>query len=377
MQVEKGSINVSVELYIIDSTDGTPELGVLFNTAGIDLNYHRDGAVVTSITEIDLTTPALTDVHEDGGFLEVANGRYRLDVPDAAFATGVDQVTIGGTVTGMIVLPLTITLTDPIPLPIPAMNLGDFALTETVTAPFPIYYKGIGVTISAFAVTDIEVYKDGSATQRTSDAGFAVAVDFDGGVGVHSFSIDLTDDTDAGFYADGSQYWVVLRTITAAGQELVVVFYFTIGRMAKKLWNPAWDAEVQSEVADGLAAYNAMATTDLPVNFSSLNISSIGSICVHFGTADAGAATTIDLETGVASTVDDYYNDMMIVLTGGIGKGQKRLITDYEGSTNQRVTVDSTWVVTPDATTTYEIHRIIFDPILSSLIKLINQGIQS
>ena len=112
MIVTKDSTNVSVELYIIDSTDGTPEVGVVFNTAGIDLNYRRDSAAVVSITEIDLTTPALTDAHEDGGFLEVGNGRYRLDVPDAAFATGVDKVTIGGTITGMVVLPYVVMLQD-------------------------------------------------------------------------------------------------------------------------------------------------------------------------------------------------------------------------------------------------------------------------
>lgn len=109
-QILKGSTNVSVEIYIIDSTDGTPELSVVFNTSGIDLNYRRDLAAVVSITEADLATPALTDPHLDGGFLHVANGRYRLDVPDAAFLTGVSQVTIGGTVTGMVVLPTTIQL---------------------------------------------------------------------------------------------------------------------------------------------------------------------------------------------------------------------------------------------------------------------------
>ncbi|MCH8292398.1 hypothetical protein IH992_15005 [Candidatus Poribacteria bacterium] len=108
--IKKGSTNISVELYIIDNSDGTPELGVLFNTAGIDLNYRRDDAVVTSITEATLA--ALTTAHTDGGFLEVANGRYRFDLPDAAFATGVSQITIGGTVTGMVVLPITIQLVD-------------------------------------------------------------------------------------------------------------------------------------------------------------------------------------------------------------------------------------------------------------------------
>lgn len=38
MLVKKGDTNVSVELYIVDSGDGTPETGVVFDTSGIDLN---------------------------------------------------------------------------------------------------------------------------------------------------------------------------------------------------------------------------------------------------------------------------------------------------------------------------------------------------
>lgn len=50
----KGTTDYSVELKIIDSGDGTPETGVVFNTAGIDLWYRRDGAVSTDITEATL-----------------------------------------------------------------------------------------------------------------------------------------------------------------------------------------------------------------------------------------------------------------------------------------------------------------------------------
>lgn len=111
-QVLKGSTNVSVDVYIIDSTDGTPETGVVFNTSGIDLEYRRAGAAVVNITEADLATPALTDAHADGGFLTIGHGLYRLDLPDAACATGAETVSIQGTVTGMIVLPQTIQLVD-------------------------------------------------------------------------------------------------------------------------------------------------------------------------------------------------------------------------------------------------------------------------
>lgn len=108
--VQKGATDRSVVVRIIDSGDGTPETGVVWNTSGIDLWYRREGAAVTSITEATLA--ALTTAHADGGFLHIANGEYRLDLPDAAFATGANYVDFGGTVTGMIVIGGRVRLVD-------------------------------------------------------------------------------------------------------------------------------------------------------------------------------------------------------------------------------------------------------------------------
>lgn len=108
--VKKGSTDRSVSLRIIDSTDGTPETSVAYNTSGIDLWYRREGAAKTSITEATLA--ALTTAHADGGFLAVGDGVYRLDLPDAAFATGANYVDFGGTVTGMIVIGGRVRLVD-------------------------------------------------------------------------------------------------------------------------------------------------------------------------------------------------------------------------------------------------------------------------
>jgi hypothetical protein len=101
-QVKAGTTNVSVVIRIIDSTDGTPETGVVFDTAGIDLEYRREGAASVDITEATLA--ALTTAHADGGFLHIGNGYYRLDLPDAACAAGVTGVLVHGTVTDMVVI---------------------------------------------------------------------------------------------------------------------------------------------------------------------------------------------------------------------------------------------------------------------------------
>lgn len=97
-----GTTDVSVVIRIVDSADGTPETAVDYNTSGIDLWYRREGAAVTSITEAALA--ALTTAHTDGGIEHIGNGYYRLDLPDAACASGAAGVMVGGTVTGMIVI---------------------------------------------------------------------------------------------------------------------------------------------------------------------------------------------------------------------------------------------------------------------------------
>lgn len=110
MFIKKGSVDKSVYLRIIDGTDGTPETGVVFNTSGIDLWYRREGAARVNITEATLA--GLTTAHTDGGFLHVGDGVYRLDVPDAAWATGANEVVVCGTVTGMIVKEVVVQLVD-------------------------------------------------------------------------------------------------------------------------------------------------------------------------------------------------------------------------------------------------------------------------
>src|SRR5574343_731388 len=108
--IKKGSTDQSVVIRIIDSTDGTPETSVVYNTSGIDLWYRREGATKTSITEATLTN--LNDAHSDGGVLHIGDGYYRLDLPDAAVATGANGVMVGGTVTGMIVIGCYVPLVD-------------------------------------------------------------------------------------------------------------------------------------------------------------------------------------------------------------------------------------------------------------------------
>lgn len=102
--IQKGSTDQSTTIRIIDSTTFAPETAVEHNTAGIDLWWRREGETKTVITEAALA--ALDSAHSDGGIEHIADGYYRLDLPDAAMAagTGENSVQVGGTITGMIVI---------------------------------------------------------------------------------------------------------------------------------------------------------------------------------------------------------------------------------------------------------------------------------
>ena len=225
--IKAGATDQSVEIYIIDSTDGTPETGVVFNTSGIDLKYRREGATVVAITEADLGTPALGDAHADGGFLAIGNGVYRLDVPDAAFGTGADSVVIFGTVTGMIVLPVTVQLVD--------VDLQDTVRMGLTALPNAAADAAFGLPISDAGGLDLDAQKvniDDIETDTADMQPRVVAIEIDTATTLQAELDGIQEDTED------------LQTqIGTAGAGLTAV-----------PWNAAWDVEVQSEVQDALDA---------------------------------------------------------------------------------------------------------------------------
>ena len=106
------------------------------------------------------------------------------------------------------------------------INFGDVPIGAVLPIPFATYAgsTGASITLTGLATTDIEVYKGTSITQRASDAGYALidtdGIDIDGITGIHGFSIDTGDNTDAGFYTSGSYYYVVVSAVTVDSQTV-------------------------------------------------------------------------------------------------------------------------------------------------------------
>jgi hypothetical protein len=105
------------------------------------------------------------------------------------------------------------------------MTRFDVAAGTTIYVPLMSYdSNGASVALSGLAVTDVEIYKNGSVTQRASDAGITLldtdGISIDSVVGYNGFSIDLSDNTDASFYAVGSEYHVIVASVTIDTQTV-------------------------------------------------------------------------------------------------------------------------------------------------------------
>jgi hypothetical protein len=91
--IKSGSVDVTVPVRLQDGA-GEPQTGK--EASDLTIRYWRTGGSVTTITPSDLST--LTSAHSDGGLKEVdatnMPGLYRLDLPDAAVATGAPWVVI-------------------------------------------------------------------------------------------------------------------------------------------------------------------------------------------------------------------------------------------------------------------------------------------
>lgn len=88
------------------ATDGSALTGKV--AADFTSLWYRRDALTVAISPSDLAN--LNSAFSAGGIKEEADGWYRLDVPDAAFASGAKRVAIGGAVGGGVLLSAPITL---------------------------------------------------------------------------------------------------------------------------------------------------------------------------------------------------------------------------------------------------------------------------
>ena len=105
-----GDTDKTIYLRLRDSTTGLAKTGLAYNSAGAVCSYTLPRAARAAIT---LATQTVTGAHSDGGFVEVdatnCKGLYRLDLPDAAIASGAFtciSIEFDGTIEETVLVPL-------------------------------------------------------------------------------------------------------------------------------------------------------------------------------------------------------------------------------------------------------------------------------
>jgi hypothetical protein len=190
--------------------------------------------------------------------------------------------------------------------------VGDFAADETVYLNFASYdSNGASVTLTGLATSDIEIYKNGGTTQRSSDAGYTVSTDFDTITGIHAISIDTSDNTDAGFFAAGNDYVVIVSSVTIDSQTVsFVAGSFSIENRFMRGTDSAALAADLATVDTNVDAILVDTGTSLPADIAALNDLSAAQVNAEVDTAisDAALATAASLAT-VDANVDAILVD--------------------------------------------------------------------
>jgi hypothetical protein len=111
---------------------------------------------------------------------------------------------------------------------------------------------------AAFTAADFAIYKDGSATEKTTTNGITVTSPFDSLTGRHLLSIDTSNETgDTGFWSAGSVYEVILSTAkTVDGKS---VSGYSVGEF--RLGGVRIDSASVTAVQSGLSTFNAGSDT--------------------------------------------------------------------------------------------------------------------
>jgi len=110
--------------------------------------------------------------------------------------------------------------------------IGDFTVNSTLRYFYASNAAG-GASAARTTAGTYRVYKNISTTERTSSAGITDFSGFDSVTGLNAVTIDLSNNTDAGFYAAGNDYVVVLVGAVVDSQTVnVPLFQFSIANRA-------------------------------------------------------------------------------------------------------------------------------------------------
>ena len=302
--VKKASTDISVYLVLIDSTTFLPKTGI--TATDIDLQYTRYREAPS--VKVDMTALAATDsAHADNKGIEIdasfSKGLWRIDWPDAAFATGVKQVVLSITCTGVISREIEVLLTDndletATPtytlFTISGTNSNGVLLVQNTGTGHAVHLIGKGAAKNALKL----VSDNGDVIDATSTASRGMLIKAGGGdaVKLEGGASDGAGLNVAAGTVDGNAI-----TVTPQGTGKPFSGLIDIGKINGNATAAAMLAIAAGEIVSGAVA--------------------------------SGTPSTTVFISNLTEVTNDHYNDLYLTWTSGINKGQRKQVTDYAGAT--------------------------------------------
>lgn len=406
--VTKGATSQVHYVWIRDSssTVGAGLTGLVFNSGSLVASYVRPAGSRTAIT---LATQTVTGAYSSGGFVEVdatnMPGLYRLDVPDAVFASGVDSA---------IVLLKGATNMEPcvIEYELKAVNLQDGVRAGLTALPNAaaeaaggLYTRGTGagqINQPANGRVDANAVTMAGTTLTGRDIGASVLLSAGTGTG----QLDFTSGV-----VKANLVQILATALTETAGQIAAAFkkWFDVAAPVGTV-NSIPNATAGAAGGLMIAGSNAATTVNITGNLTGNVTGSVGSVTgavgsvtgavgsvtgavgsvtgnvggnvtgsvgsvasggiteasyattagtfyplgiIDQGTAQSATGTTLVLRAAAAFASSELVGAMIVITGGSAGVGQSRWITAYNGGTDT-ATVD-TWTTTPTGTITYKI----------------------
>jgi len=212
-------------------------------------------------------------------------------------------------------------------------NAGDYDVSSTVYLPFDSFAAATGAPSATtnFAAADIQIYKNGGTTQRSSSAGITATTSFDSQTGLQLIIIDLSDNTDAGFYAAGNRYQVAVADITVDGQTL-------------RFWAGVFSIEIKNKTNSTQFAgqtITAAAGVTLPSSVASPTNITAGTITTVSGNVTGTVGSVVGAVGSVTGNVGGNVNGNVVGSVGSV-VGAPTLQNVVDGVWNELKTAHAT-----------------------------------
>lgn len=302
--IKKGATSQSVYLVALDSTSttGGRKTGLLFNTAGLTAYYVRNQGSATAITLATLA--AANSAYSSGGFKEVdatnMPGVYRLDVPDAAFASGADSVvvTVKGA-TGMVQADVEVQLTGVDLQDATAMGVSriDAAISSRMaTFTLPTNFSALAITAGGAVTVGTNNDKTGYSLTQAFPANFS------------SLAITVGGAVTAGTVSDKTGY-----SLTQSFPTNFASLAITVG------------GAVTAGTVSDKTGYSL--TQAFPTNFSALAITAGGAVTAGTVSDKTGYALTAAYDP--AKTASQAGDAMTLTAAYDFAKGTVAVTESY------------------------------------------------